>query len=693
MPKRQNSSPTKRIFALRRAGQFDEGYALCRESFGDFSTLTDKWEVAAVGWTVIDLIKRDLAAGKDCADYFYDLMSLHIEDDELLAAHVERMLRNPELAQARTLAKDGRLDESDAVYRRAWESSQSREAAEGIAWNGSVRLCTELDKAKPDTDLALKLVQEYLELALFEPPERLRARMENCAAKLAKLERKTFSLLEYLMKTGGFSAPGYCYRSSPEDGVIFHDAVVQETAAKEAVDRLSGKLPAAAPEMKDFIEKHVEPAFEQYVCRYSIAADEILLCKLQLQLGKTKEAFARTQVILRRGVSLGPANELAADALIKEKPDKAAGFYAAAVGTNSKMSDISRCLAKLISLLVRLERRAEARALLDKAKADTDLAGKTLSKELAKLYESDVLQDIVPNESGDAVLERLSDIAQQVLLSVLPDIRGNFGRIQRVRSAFSEDGVEVASFALKIPHEGLRVVTVPPTQLKGFTAEPGTPIIVKGSFSEDSHFRILSVQVRESGTKWDCIKNPIEMAVEHVNRAQQILICRSGKRGKYILPVWLPENCGFSVKPGDILRVRLTDWRNSASENPFPIDADKVEQPASALVKPYCGTLEMAEDGGSGSVRNELGSPAVVEVPEAVLTAGRLLNGDRVTGKAIRQSNTWRAVEAIREGGEEQAAAEEASVPAQTDKIASKALTPEELPPWIDPAEYFAQQA
>ena len=110
MPRKQKSSVTRQIFALRREGRPDEAYALCREQLGDFSTLTDKWEVAAVGWTVIDLIKRDLPTGKDCADYFYDLMSLHIEDDELLASHVERFLKNPDVVRARTLADQGRLD-------------------------------------------------------------------------------------------------------------------------------------------------------------------------------------------------------------------------------------------------------------------------------------------------------------------------------------------------------------------------------------------------------------------------------------------------------------------------------------------------------------------------------------------------------------------------------------------------------
>ena len=51
---------TREITAIRKEGRLDEACEMCLKEFPNFQSLTNIYEIGAVGWTLINLIDREI---------------------------------------------------------------------------------------------------------------------------------------------------------------------------------------------------------------------------------------------------------------------------------------------------------------------------------------------------------------------------------------------------------------------------------------------------------------------------------------------------------------------------------------------------------------------------------------------------------------------------------------------------------
>ena len=51
---------TREITAIRKEGRLDEAYEMCLKEFPNFQSLTNIYEIGAVGWILINLIDREI---------------------------------------------------------------------------------------------------------------------------------------------------------------------------------------------------------------------------------------------------------------------------------------------------------------------------------------------------------------------------------------------------------------------------------------------------------------------------------------------------------------------------------------------------------------------------------------------------------------------------------------------------------
>ena len=116
---------SKDVFAKRKEGAIDEAYQLALQLMA--SPGVDEWDRKALGWCLVDLIKRDAQAGhpENLEHYRRQLECLQVAaDDEVLQKGIRNalLLCSPNgqlIKQASTLSKEGRHAQAVTLYRQA----------------------------------------------------------------------------------------------------------------------------------------------------------------------------------------------------------------------------------------------------------------------------------------------------------------------------------------------------------------------------------------------------------------------------------------------------------------------------------------------------------------------------------------------------------------------------------------------
>lgn len=124
----------REITKLRRSGQVDDAYELGKAAKVQFPA--DGWIVGALGWCIIELIKRhaENPTSDDFRRYLGELADLPIQpSDEVLHSQRERWLALADEAgrdaeRARQAGKGGRHEEAIAIFTRLANAGKLREA-------------------------------------------------------------------------------------------------------------------------------------------------------------------------------------------------------------------------------------------------------------------------------------------------------------------------------------------------------------------------------------------------------------------------------------------------------------------------------------------------------------------------------------------------------------------------------------
>ncbi len=133
---------SKEVFAKRKQGAIDEAYQLALQLMA--SPDVDEWDRKAMGWCLVDLIKRDAQAGfpENLEHYRRQLEELQVTaDDEVLQKGIRNalLLCRPNgqlIKQASGLSKEGRHAQAVALYRRAGRLGPlDPEVQANLAWD------------------------------------------------------------------------------------------------------------------------------------------------------------------------------------------------------------------------------------------------------------------------------------------------------------------------------------------------------------------------------------------------------------------------------------------------------------------------------------------------------------------------------------------------------------------------------
>ena len=132
------------------------------------------WDSRALGWCLIDLIKKEQSGVKtsNFDHYVEQLVALEVEDDDkILIKERNRLLltlspQGRKLAKAKQLSDVGKHNESAELYRSILSSNpEDLKTATALGWQ-LYRMAKELsDELTKNSNMVKRLLHEYLQLA------------------------------------------------------------------------------------------------------------------------------------------------------------------------------------------------------------------------------------------------------------------------------------------------------------------------------------------------------------------------------------------------------------------------------------------------------------------------------------------------------------------------------------------------
>lgn len=337
------------VFAKRRAGALDEAYEMALELMD--KPHPDEWERRAMGWCLVDLIKRDATAGQlqQLAKYRSQLEALQIgTDDEVLQKSIRKavLLCSPNgamIKEASERSKQGAYDKAVEIYRRASAIAPfDAETQTSFAWDLYKHARQLLDREHVNFGSVKRNINDYLRLETAKP-SLLHTCFLQLAAKLAGQEK--LSMLK-------FSRLWDFQHLRAEDFKRYVDKEGKEhSSLAEKVIQLAGKEAATSEEVDDvdYILPHLGAAIERFPDNIWLQLDK---AKVLRRAGRYADALNFAKAVVKAKANEYWAWELLGDVVGTDDPAAALSCYCKALccPADDKFTDKLRLkLAKLMA--------------------------------------------------------------------------------------------------------------------------------------------------------------------------------------------------------------------------------------------------------------------------------------------------------------------------------------------------------
>jgi len=195
------SISTNEVFALRKAGELEQAFAMAQYLLGE--NPKDEWNQRAAAWCLIDLIKKSAQQNnvQQVSHYLDALNSIGIPNDEILlkSVAVVKTLGSaaaPIMERALVASKARDHEKALALYQEALRVCPNDHAIkQKIGWEQYRVASAILKQDQPDTQVVRKLLNDYLNLQL-ERPSLLHSSMLRIAVSIAKDKLNIMAFLD-----------------------------------------------------------------------------------------------------------------------------------------------------------------------------------------------------------------------------------------------------------------------------------------------------------------------------------------------------------------------------------------------------------------------------------------------------------------------------------------------------------------
>jgi hypothetical protein len=623
---------SKDVFAKRKEGAIDEAYQLALELMG--APNLDEWGRKAMGWCLVDLIKRESQAGspQNLEHYRLQLEGLQVAaDDDVLQKGIRNalLLCSPNghlIKQASALSKEGKHAEALALYREARAlGTLDAQVQTNLGWD-LYRHANQLLLTDPvDFGAIRRNLQEYLKLNV-EKPSLLHSCFLQLATKLAGLEK--LNLLKFLPLWDLTHLREEDYqRSRAEDGKEY-------PSLGEKVMQQAGKAAAASGEAEDlnYILPYLDVAIERFPDNVWLKLDK---AKGFLALGRHDDALAFGMVVAKAKTNDYWAWELLGDIVVLHNLDAALGCYCKAMCCHSEDKFTGKVRLKLAEIMIINHELAAAKHEVETVLRQKQREGLRIPVVAERIASQPWFAPTPANESNDDYYRSHVGAAEALLLSKLPWIEANVGdrfvipdmENRPKRKIFvrtSSEPLEVSILEKKFEHKGLAA---------------GDGLRVKGEFDDKKRFQIYAIEVRPTQARWDVFPTRIGV-VDHVNTEKHILHFIVDRTINGVIPF---AELSSQFKEGDAIAVKLSKRTTPKGTTYRVLHAEATDEiPSPQVRKEFSEVVRLTDH--MGFTDND------IFIPPPLVIECKVIDGQRISGIAIlnfnkkHQSWGWKAI-------------------------------------------------
>lgn len=629
---------SREVFALRKEGKLADAYKSAQQLVE--IDHEDEWNIKALAWCLIDLIKLAAKEGNQEKIKFFtdELNALSIDpNDEILAKQVEFVNaladKNKQLEiRAKELSRQGAHEEAADIYRKILRDSDCSIAIQtSLAWELYRILKKLLAHEHRNVNLIKTYFLEYLQLTV-ERPSRLHSLILQLAIKMA--DETSFDIARFARLWG-------LNNFQPED--------FEESSSFNAEH--FRKFPALAERVILKASKSAAKSLDTDTCRYLIPfLDEAIGCfpeNIWLKLNKARVLVA----IGEPDTALEPALEL-----LRMKSQE---FWAwellgdIHLNTDEKVAQSCFCKALMCEadakftpkVRIKLARLLRDAALYSRAKHEIE--------EVIGLYEGEGW-NIPPDcdeyrsepwyaEAGttDSNVEFYREnieLAEGLLLTGYSWIAGTVGD-----TFAKKKGTVRRKIFLKVEGETTPVeISIPENSFEFSRNSLGSGLQVKGEFDSNMRFQTLKIAERSDSVLWDIFDGKRVGVVSNVNREKKVI---GFILSKDISGVVEFSNGSAAIVDGDAIEFYLSVFFNKRGETRYRgLCATKTQkEPSDALRCEFSGDVEKINEFG-------LAGSKPVFIPPPLMKKHQIRENEFIRGVAILNYNKrreewgWKAV-------------------------------------------------
>lgn len=642
------------VTALRKGGRLDEAFKLAREQAA--APEADEWDIADLGWCLIDLVKRH-AGDRDqglLRDYLDQLTRLQVPaSNDLLVEHRQRALAlanddRRAVMEARQLGKQGLHEQAVSAFASLLaQGVLTKDDKVAYGWE-LFRAIQTVFKATGGSEISPGAVDgikrhlsTYLKLGISEPGL-LHTCMLQHAERLARGEHLRLVAFARLWDLGSFRPEDF-KETRHDDGKAFpplFETVVQR-ASKEAAN---GGSPA---EMR-YIQPYLEDALNRYPNNVWL---KLNMVKLLRGLERPEDARQLATEFARSKAGEYWTWELVGD--LDDDPDMRLSCYAKALTCSEDDTFVTKVRLKFAAL-VAADHPGQARAEVERVIEHRLREGKRIPADAERLAQSEWFVAAVSAPSGRPFYDRFKLRAEELLFAHLPwtdasvgdefVIKGQDGQKDRARRRLY---VRANPLALEI--------SVPASHPDVRRLQPGSPIKVQieTSPSEPWKTTVHRILPRPDGVLNDVVAE-VYGVIDHINRAKSLLHFIVAKGIDGTLPL-----AQFPGTPevGQTIAVRMVRYRDKKGVRTRSLSVTATSKsPSPDLLKSFSDDVEVRAGFGFSS--------AGIFIPPDIVTESGIADGDMVEGVAIinfdkkRSVWGWKAIEAHTCGRQAQSSAQ-----------------------------------
>lgn len=497
------SVSTKEVFALRKAGELEQAFAMAQHLMEE--NPKDEWNQRAAAWCLIDLIKKSAQQNTpdQTSQYLDALNSIGIPNDEILLKSVAAVktlgsAAAPIMEQALVASKAKDHEKALALYSEALRVCPDDHAIkQKIGWEQYHLASIKLKNEKIETQAVKKLLNSYLNLQL-ERPSLLHSSMLRIAVSIAKEDN--FNLVAFLRIWG-------IENLQEQDFQPYH----QDTTGKvlpSLAEKLLLKVFKQALQQGDtiFISQAL-PVLEKAI---TTAHDSIWLtyykAKALLFLGYSDDAFKLITAIAGKKMSEYWIWELLGDIKQQLQDESAMDFYGKALALKPDELYIAKLRLKLAHWFLFKSNLSAAKCELEQIKRTADNVGHNISPEALQLMQQQWFQETNASKTNVAFYSQAAGRAEAVLYRDHPTFIAVVAESFAIKDKPNKKRYRII-FKMSSsgnPHE----TSVSEQKLKALNLGTGDVIAIKGEMPQDGgKFMVLTIERASATTDPSLVKN------------------------------------------------------------------------------------------------------------------------------------------------------------------------------------------